>query len=1045
MRTSNPQPPPGVTAAPPPCDCSADPVGGLKAMFVDYAQGRAIEAGRDPATRPVFLRLHGVAHGTFQIVEGLADDLREGLFGQKSAYPAWVRFSSDLQPGAPDLKGTCGIGIKLFGVEGEKSLAPEEDATTADLLLQNMDVFFADTATDMCEFTQASLNGKGAAYLKEHPRTAEILDAMKKVVPSVVETPYWSGIPFRFGDRYAKYKLEPEAAPPASAPPDYDDPFYLRADLHDRLRRGEVRYRFLVQLRTDDAAMPLDAATVAWSEEASPPVHVATLVLPPQDLDARGQSAYGERLAFNPWRALEANEPVGTIADARKVAYRASAAQRRDVNGEPVGEPAVPRPATWREGQPFPAPVDQHVVRAEIHPAVGVIRVGDSDEWYLGPEVSPLPPVPAGSRRSSDGRLKRQAAKFRVYGYNAAGEVVRELTDDWADVRWTAHVANRKAAWYQWVIALDIPEAKGTVCPRRNPTVKGKDREGLAIDSGPVTISGAGTTGDAYALGGTFRWSDGERGPFEAAVPLGRLETDDAGRLVVVPANGTSASPGDDPIYDETQPNPFINANGWYDDVCDGPITAAVTVEGRAIPCEPAWVVGAPPNYAPDVISVRTLYDLLFDLYVQAGWLPFPDALSFRRDVYPILRRFSALGWVNRGFFVQYGPSGPFPLDDDAFMRRLSGDGPTSAELRRQIVNGFRDPDDPSPSQALWPWIYGDAMSVPSGNSPRENATVSPTQYRILQLWAAGKVADDWDDPAPLPAALADVPLADQPDTLTRAALEDALADAFHPGCEVTWPVRHLSMWRAPFRLKHRPAGAPQPDYGSQLSVRDALASFGPLYAQGPGDLSQWMGLPWQADTAFCRSGYDTRYDPYVPTFWPATVPNQVLSAEAYDALMAAETPEARAEAFAQRANWTRFLTQNGSATGQQMETMVQIFGSLGVLEQRPGPDGDPAIPSVLQVESLGPDVKQTAAAQAGDTALKAHPAKRSMAEAVSGKDPGSGKKPGKAPATAPTSGKASAAFADADAELARAVPADASFESHEAAQAAPLPTPQGR
>ena len=41
---------------------------------------------------------------------------------------------------------------------------------------------------------------------------------------------------------------------------------------------------------------------------------------------------------------------------------------------------------------------------------------------------------------------------------------------------------------------------------------------------------------------------------------------------------------------------------------------------------------------------------------------------------------------------------------------------------------------------------------------------------------------------------------------LDRAALEFCLADAFHPGCEMTWPVRHASMYMAPFRIRHRRA-----------------------------------------------------------------------------------------------------------------------------------------------------------------------------------------------------------------------------------------------
>jgi hypothetical protein len=114
---------------------------------------------------------------------------------------------------------------------------------------------------------------------------------------------------------------------------------------------------------------------------------------------------------------------------------------------------------------------------------------------------------------------------------------------------------------------------------------------------------------------------------------------------------------------------------------------------------------------------------------------------------------------------------------------------------------------------------------------------------------------------------------------LDRAALDHCLAEAFHPGCEVTWPIRHLSLFSSPFRIRHRPSEQPKPDYGKTLTPGGALVKR----SQGPGDLTRWMGLPWQADTAFCRSGYDSDYDPYVPTFWPARVPNQILTKAAYE------------------------------------------------------------------------------------------------------------------------------------------------------------------
>lgn len=596
------------------------------------------------------------------------------------------------------------------------------------------------------------------------------------------------------------------------------------------------------------------------------------------------------------------------------------------------------------------------IVRAAIYPSVGVSRLGNSDESFLGPEVFPSPTRPRGFYRDASGALKRQAARFRVYGYDDQDEVVGELTEANADVRWTVHVANRKAAWYQWVLALDIPEAATTECPLRNPTVG--PRHELVIDAGEVSIQGAEAQGDEYRCRGRFKSTD---------VDLGRLETDADGRLIFVPAAGISASPSGDPIFDpDHNPNPFINADGWYDDACDGPVTAEVTVDGRSIPCDSAWVLSAPPDYAPDVVAVRSLYDLLLDLFIDSQWLDFPSKISFRRDVYPTLRRLSGLGWVNKAFEVQYGLAGAYPFEDPAFVARLADPGVTNRELRRQVLNSFRVPTKASPDQLPWPWVYGDAMSIPAGDSPRQNATISETQFRILQTWADGDFDSDWTEVSGEGTAGADIdglPLAEQPDMLTRAALEYCLADAFHPGCEVTWPIRHLSMWRAPFRLLQRPPGQREPNYGPVLTQKIALATDGPLHAQGPGDITRWMGLPWQADTAFCRSGYDRKYDLYAPTFWPATVPNHVLTPEIYEEILAAKTPEERFAAFLQRFGWDRPLapvppiTNRNENTAYQMQRMVDIFGSMGNLEVLPGPKGDPRIPEELMVATFGPGI----------------------------------------------------------------------------------------
>jgi hypothetical protein len=617
--------------------------------------------------------------------------------------------------------------------------------------------------------------------------------------------------------------------------------------------------------------------------------------------------------------------------------------------------------------------IDTTIVRAAIHPAIGIARVGNSpDGYFVGPEVIHPRPEEPGFYRDPAGALKRQAARFRIYGYNAAGQVVRELTAGQASIRWTVHVANKKAAWYQWQMALDVPEAAAVQVPLRNAAVKGDDRKGLVIDGGPRSIAAVDTQGPDYRFVGKFQGTE---------VYLGEVRTDADGRLLFLGGHGVSASPGGTPIYNPSDPNGFINADGWYDDMSDGPVTAEVTIDGRSIRVAPAWVVSAPPNYGPALKGVRTLYDLLLDVNVSAGRRPVPQPVSFRDDVYPILSRLSGLQWSNQGFAAQFGRGRPYDFEDPALVAKLARkpaprEYDAYAELRLQVLHAFRDPRGTDNNPLPWPWIYGDAMAVPPADTPRQNAAISPTQYAQLTAWAAGEFVADWDIRADPPRWIADVALAEQPAMLDRAALEFCLADAFHPGCEVTWPIRHPTMFAAPFRIRHRAVEAPEPDYGSVLTQAEALSVDGPLYAQGPGDLTRWMGLPWQADTGFCRSGYPApgyTYDPYVPTFWPARVPNQVLTEANYRvAVDPAQPRDRRLAAYAERMDWNAPL--KGTTTAGQMDRMVAIFGSMGLLEVRPGVEGDPDLPPRMMVASFGPKVTPPPPAAAPSVAPSAAP-----------------------------------------------------------------------
>ena len=574
------------------------------------------------------------------------------------------------------------------------------------------------------------------------------------------------------------------------------------------------------------------------------------------------------------------------------------------------------------------------IVRAAIHPGIGVARVGDSpDEFFLGPEVPPPSPPPEGGYRDRSGSLKRQAARFRVFGYDARGHVVAELTAANADVRWTVHLANKKAAWYAFDIALDIAEA--TPAPRRNASFTGERRQSLVIDPGPRTIAGRNQAGAVFDNG---RFLD-------TAVYLGELRTDGEGRLVVLGGRGVSSTP-----FVGNTLTTFANNDGWHDDTSDGPVMADVSIGGRRVPVDPAWIVVAPPNYGPDIISLQPMSEVMYETSVLP-WQPAPERPSFKNQILPLLRRFSELQWVNYGFHIVYGPGGSYDFLDRSRMADLGNSSKQFAELRNHIFSMFRNPAATMPDAHAWPWYYGDAM--PLDSSPRCQLAITQTLYGFLQQWAKGQFVADYDHDAPKEriTQIEAFPIDAQPGVLDETAMLFCLGGPFHPGCEMTWPMRHSSMYSGPFRLRHRSPLEPSVDYGDMLTPAQAVSTVnGPLTRSGPGDVTRWMAVPWQADTASCRAGYETAIDAYLPTFWPARVPNHVLTEADYAKATDATAPRAeRLAAFNRRATWYRWL--NGAYLNQITE-MITVFHRFGIVEKRPGVEQDPDLPATMFVES---------------------------------------------------------------------------------------------
>ena len=562
------------------------------------------------------------------------------------------------------------------------------------------------------------------------------------------------------------------------------------------------------------------------------------------------------------------------------------------------------------------------IVSYAIYPGIGIARVGNSpDEYFIGPEAPGEVPQPEGGYKDSAFRIKRQAARFRIYGINEAGEAVREITADDAEITWRVHVANRKAGWYQFLNAMDLGKYAITTT-LRNKTITGADRQKLIIDPGPRSISGRNTQGDAYHF---------DSGEFMGIkVPLGELRTDEAGRLIFLGGFGHSAS------YDKQQAITFANNDGWHDDTSDGPVRATVKIEGKEFEAEPAMVAVTPPSYGQGLYGVVTMYDVVFDLFSRDAKFGRPRRPSFWRDIYPIFERLVGNQWVNSGVSFLFGSGSPSDLTEAELLDKLSSPAEEHKPLRTSYFNWFRNPADATAAQEpeKLPPFYGDAFGD-FMDLGMDDLAVTPTQYEWLQRWAQG----DFDnDPThrDRPPTLAAYPIADQPHALDEANLESCLGGPFHPGIELTWPLRVASMWKSPYRLNVLPEGQePNMNYGPSLSPVEALGPGGVVESSGPGTLTWWLGVPWQTDEASCLSGYELGTFLSLPSFWAARVPNQVLSERSYRRVLDESLPLAqRMKHLFYRVDWLRYF---GPDYERRINDNVAKWDKLGIITEREG------------------------------------------------------------------------------------------------------------
>jgi L-Lysine epsilon oxidase N-terminal/L-lysine epsilon oxidase C-terminal domain len=391
----------------------------------------------------------------------------------------------------------------------------------------------------------------------------------------------------------------------------------------------------------------------------------------------------------------------------------------------------------------------------KIHPAIGIVRIGNADDaFYVGPEKPGQPGVElAGSQETvlaqykAGGKIKRQAARFRVFAYDkgADGKLTfsGEVTPDQAVITWDVALVNRKAALDHIPASTNPKDWQSPARPRN----AGVPRPRLIIGSPrPLTISGTDRSGVLF-----------DQGFFLGKpVSLGELRTDRQGRLLVLGGRGLSESvPPGEPLRE------FANNDKWHDDVSDGPVTATVTFPKQSPqPVDaPAWVVVAPPDFAPRIGGLVTLFEVALQAAYDAGFLHPPALPSFRQHLRPMIERAFNLRWVH---------------DWD----RWNGLAPNWAVLA----------DSTGAAKAARAAVFAQLTA------PGLSDYVLPDFLaKFLEQWRDGEFHTGADDPEP-PALTA-------AEELDRAALEACVGANFFPGIEGGLTLRDKALYAEPFRL----------------------------------------------------------------------------------------------------------------------------------------------------------------------------------------------------------------------------------------------------
>ncbi len=324
-----------------------------QAIIKSMQYGREISKAAEkinglPYRRDAHAKATGCVRALFSIKGDIPAHYRHSIFQQAGkTYPAWIRFSNgDMTVQADSKPDARGMAIKVMGVDGEK-IAPELPGDgTQDFIMTNTPAFFNrnifDYVDDMYYLSKLQRTRWFISFFppKLHPKLLyRATQTVSAKITNPLEPQYYSMLPYQVGHTQVKFSVKPCTGMRFNSKVDKTSEDYLTDSMQNHLQSRSACFDFGVQEKIAGADMPLDDASVIWSETVSPFVNIARIHIPRQTFTSEAQMTFCENLSMNPWHAVGEWQPLGSLNKARRLVYYAVSQYRHQQNKEDIREP----------------------------------------------------------------------------------------------------------------------------------------------------------------------------------------------------------------------------------------------------------------------------------------------------------------------------------------------------------------------------------------------------------------------------------------------------------------------------------------------------------------------------------------------------------------------------------------------------------------------------------------------------------------------------------------------------------------------------------